>query len=133
MIYSTRYFFSIISNINISADNSNSTFILFKRGFHVNPGANKKCPSSILYISRYLLRNLSNTSAIMMCHVAHTNHDTHQIIYVNAFPYSFSMLVVSTNYICYIKIAIKFVFWGYLCFVKSFPVPYVFKWINTFS
>ena len=50
--------FSIISDISISVNNSNSTTIFLKSDYHANPGADKKWT----YISMHLLRKPSNTA-----------------------------------------------------------------------
>ena len=55
--------FSNIISISLSVNNSNFTLVFFKHVIQDNPGADKKCTESSLYISRHLYLKLSNISA----------------------------------------------------------------------
>ena len=64
----------------MSVNNSNSTFVFFKRACHANPGAYKKLAGSSSYISIHLSLKFSkfqkHQQAIMYS-IEHRNHDTH--------------------------------------------------------
>ena len=58
-----RMTFSIINNISILLNNSNSTSSFFKNACHANPRADKKWAGSSSYISIHLFLKFPNTSA----------------------------------------------------------------------
>ena len=65
--------FSIISTISISVVNFNSTPVFFNHSCHTNSSTEKMYVGLSLYISRHLLRKVSNTSANRFAH-AHLNY-----------------------------------------------------------
>ena len=60
MTYSTS---DTSDNISMSVDKSNFTLVHFKIPGNVNPGAERKCAGSSLYILGQVFRKMLNTSA----------------------------------------------------------------------